>query len=112
MKTGHSLDQRGAAECVSGTSQFAKLCDHYAMVAVVSYGKHVVCPHRQPARVVQPPWLVAFEAKRANEPAIPPEDENAVVALVRHHNVAVSARRIAHKLVRCAPVTRETRTYA
>lgn len=74
-----------------GKSDFAKLCDYNAMVAIVSDSKHVVCPHRQPPRVVQPAGLVALEAKGAYETTIPPEDQHAVVALICHQNFAVSA---------------------
>jgi hypothetical protein len=77
-----------------GKSDFAKLCDYDAVVAIISDCKHVVCPHRQPPRVVQPAGLVALEAKGAYETTIPPEDQDAVVALICHQNLAVSAYRM------------------
>jgi hypothetical protein len=40
---------------------------------------------------VQPAGLVALEAKGAYETTIPPKDQDAVVALICHQNLAVSA---------------------
>lgn len=61
------------------------------MIAVISHSYEVVGPHRKSPRIVQTSRLVTLEAECTQELGICGIDYNAVAALVRHDNFAITA---------------------